>query len=110
MCGQLAAAAGSTEYGHDDWQRALVRLGASDTLEMIGTAVVIEHDIVDETLRLHAHERTDVERVREVVRAAAVALGISDHAPRRPASAKGAGRSSCARLAEGFLALPDDDW
>jgi hypothetical protein len=66
----------STDYGHDDWQRALVRLGASGTLEMTGTAVVIEHDAMDETLRLHAPERTDLKRVREVVRAAAVALGI----------------------------------
>ncbi len=66
----------STDYGHDDLQRALVRIGASGTLEMTGTAVVIEHDMMDDTLRLHATERTDLERVREVVRAAAVALGL----------------------------------
>jgi hypothetical protein len=65
-----------TDYGHDDWQRALVRLGASGTLEMAGTAVVLEHDTTDETLRLHAPARTDLERVREVVHAAAVALGM----------------------------------
>ena len=66
----------TTDRSHDDWQRALVRLGASGTLEMTGTAVVIEHDTMDDTLRIHAPERTDLDRVREVVRAAAVALGI----------------------------------
>jgi hypothetical protein len=66
----------TTDYSHDDWQRALVRIGASGTLEMTGTAVIIEHDATDDTLRLHAPARTDVERVREVVRAAANALGI----------------------------------
>jgi hypothetical protein len=38
--------------------------------------LVVEHDTVDDTLRVHAPARTDIERVREVVRAAAVALGI----------------------------------
>ena len=66
----------STAHSHDDWQRALVRIGASGTLEATGTAIVVAHDATDETLRLHAPERTDVERVREVVSAAAVALGI----------------------------------
>ena len=66
-----------TEHSHADWQHALVRLGASGTLEATGTAVVVEHDAVDQVLRLHAPQRTEVERVREVVRAAAVALGIA---------------------------------
>ncbi|HMG31365.1 MAG TPA: hypothetical protein VK585_14725 [Jiangellaceae bacterium] len=66
----------STDYSADDWQRALVRIGASGTIEMTGTAVVVEHDATDETLRVHAPARTDVDRVREVVRVAAVALGV----------------------------------
>ena len=73
---QVAAAALTTEHSHDQWAHALLRLGASGTLEANGTAIVIEHDAIDETLRLHAPERTDVDRVREVVRAVAVALGI----------------------------------
>jgi hypothetical protein len=76
MRGNVAPADLSTEYGHDDWQRALVRIGASGTIEMTGTAVVVEHDATDDTLRLHAPERTEVDRVREVVRAAAIALGL----------------------------------
>jgi hypothetical protein len=66
----------STDHEASEWEHALLRIGASGTLEATGTAVVVEHDATDDTLRLHAPERTDVERVREVVRAAAVALGI----------------------------------
>lgn len=73
---QVVTAYLTTAHSHDDWQRALVRLGASGTLEATGMVVVIEHDATDETLRLHAPERTDVDRVREVVGAAAVTLGV----------------------------------
>ena len=65
-----------THHEASEWEHALLRLGASGTLEHTGTAVVVEHDATDDTLRLHAPERTDLERVREVVRAAAVQLGI----------------------------------
>jgi hypothetical protein len=73
---QVAAAAVTTAHSHKQWQHALLRLGASGALEATGTAIVVEHDTVEETLRIHAPERTDVDRVREIVRVAAVRLGI----------------------------------
>jgi hypothetical protein len=52
--GNLRSPEVSTDHSADDWQRALVRIGASGTIEMTGTAVVIEHDATDDTLRLYA--------------------------------------------------------
>ncbi|MGH6691142.1 MAG: hypothetical protein ACREF4_10765 [Gammaproteobacteria bacterium] len=67
----------STDHDWHAWQRALVRLGASGAIEMTGCAVIVEFDTDENaTLRLHAPEGTGVERVREAVRAAAVALGV----------------------------------
>ncbi|MGH8823019.1 MAG: hypothetical protein ACRDVN_00880 [Jiangellaceae bacterium] len=75
--GSVAPVDVSTSHGHADWQRALVRLGASGTVEMTGTSVIVEHDTgVNETLRLHAPEGTRVEQVRQMVIAAAAALGV----------------------------------
>ena len=76
LLGRVASVDVSTDHSADDWERALLRIGASGTLEATGTAVVVEHDATDDTLRIHAPERTDVDRVREAIRAAAVALGI----------------------------------
>jgi hypothetical protein len=61
----------------DDWQRALLRLDASEALETTDAAILVEHDAgPNELLRVHAPAGTSVEQVREAVVAAAVALGV----------------------------------